>query len=457
MIRARLSQVAGALEATLAKGDAGFVGATIDTRALQAGELFVALRGERVDGHDFLDAAHRAGAAAALVERPVAIDLPQLVCANTRDALGALARWWRELSPAMVLGITGSNGKTTVKSLCAGILARAGRCHVNAGNLNNEIGMPLSLLRMAADTEFGVFEMGAGQPGDIAYLAGIAMPHIALVNNVAPAHLARMGSVERVAETKGAIYAALPASGAAVINADDAFARRFEQLAAGRRIIQFGLDRDADVTADIESLGAESRIRIGTPTGRLDVKLPLPGRHNVRNALAATALALAAGVSLDAIAYGLEHGTTAGGRLSRHPLARGATVIDDSYNANPGSVVAAIDTLVLEPGERWLVLGNMAELGADADALHAEVGRYARGAGIDRLYTVGSTSALASAAFGPLARHFQTHEEAVAALRADWREGVTVLVKGSRSSAMERVVQGLLKDGDTPRGAQHAA
>ena len=342
-----------------------------------------------------------------------------------------------------------------MKTLAASILSRGFRCHVNAGNLNNEIGLPLSLLRMPVQTEVAVLEMGAGKPGDIAYLAGIAQPDIALVNNVAAAHLARMGTLEGVAETKGAIYAALPPDGIAVINAECAFAERFAELARGRRIVRFALDRAADVTARIRTLGSSTRFELVVGAGVLDVDLPLAGRHNVRNALAAASLALAAGASLDAIRQGLEQVQGVSGRLTRHALGNGVTLIDDSYNANPGSVRAAIDTLALERGERWLVLGNMAELGPRAEQLHAEVGAHARASGIERLVTVGTLSAAASERFGANAEHHASHDEAIAALRAQLHPGATVLVKGSRSSAMERVVNALL--GKTDGENAHAA
>ena len=455
MIEARLSELAGVLETRLIKGDAAFAGVSTDSRTTKRGELFVALRGERHDAHDHAAQAVAAGAAALVVERELPLDAPQLVCLDTLEALGRIARSWRERSHARVVGITGSNGKTTVKTLAASILSRAFRCHVNAGNLNNEIGLPLSLLRMPASTEVAVLEMGAGKPGDIDYLAGIARPDIALVNNVAAAHLARMGSLDGVAETKGAIYAALPEDGIAVVNADCGYAKRFEQLAGARRVVRFALDRPADVTARIRTLGASTRFELVVGAGVLDVDLPLPGRHNVRNALAAAALGLAAGASLDAIRTGLEQVQGVAGRLTRHVLANGVVLIDDSYNANPGSVRAAIDTLAQEPGERWLVLGDMAELGEGTAALHGEVGAHARASGIERLVTVGTLSAAASARYGANAEHHATHEAAIASLRAQLARGATVLVKGSRSSAMEKVVHALL--GRANGGESHAA
>jgi UDP-N-acetylmuramoyl-tripeptide--D-alanyl-D-alanine ligase len=343
-----------------------------------------------------------------------------------------------------VVGITGSNGKTTVKTLAASILARHGRTHVSAGNYNNELGLPLSLLAMPADTQFAVLEMGAGKPGDIAYLAAIARPDISLVTLIAPAHLERMGSVEGVAETKGAIYQALPADGVAIINADDAFARFFGGLVGTRTVLRFGLDHPAEVGADLIELRPDgSRFTLRTPGASVEVALPLAGRHNIANALAATAIALALQVPLDTIVAGLQQAPGVAGRLRRAVQASGWTLIDDSYNANPSSMAAAIDTLRLASGERWLVLGDMAELGADARALHAGIGQRARERGIDRLFAVGPLSAATVDAFGAGAAHFADHSSLIAALRSQLHGGVTCLFKGSRSAAMEQVVKAL--------------
>ncbi len=428
-----------------------------DTRKPVAGAIFVALKGKNFDAHDYLAQAKAGGAAAALLARPADVDLPQVVVADTLLALGDLASAIRAQRRARVAAITGSNGKTTVKTLLASILAQCGKTHVNAGNLNNEIGLPLSILAMPEDARYAVLEMGAGKPGDIAYLAAVARPEIAVVNNVAPAHLERMGSLDGIAQTKAAIYAALPAHGIAVINADDSFADYFAGMAATRRVLRFGIERAADVRAEIRASGAHSEFALITPSGRIDVNLPLPGRHNVMNALAAAALALAFEAPLAAIKQGLETAAPVAGRLIRHAMPGGWSLIDDSYNANPGSAAAAIATLAAEPGETWLVLGDMRELGADADKLHAQIGALAKQSGIAHLYTVGERSAHASAAFGANARHFASQEELGAALAATVHPDTVVLVKGSRGSAMERVVRALLGNGNDRRGARHAA
>jgi len=443
-----LDEVAMWTHGTLHGAAAQVRGAGADTRALQPGMLFVALAGERVDGHDYLAQAMAAGAAGALVTRRMDAALAQVQVGDTLRALGDLASAARARSTAEVIGITGSSGKTTVKNLCAAIFAGIGSTHATQGNQNNEIGLPLSLLNMREDARYAVLEMGAGKPGDIAYLAAIGRPRVALVNNVAPAHLERLGSLEGVAETKGAIYAALPADGVAVINADDAFAAYFVALAGARRVLRFGGTTEADVyAAQVHSDLHGSRFVLHTPSGTAAVMLALPGAHNVRNALAAAALAHALDVAPAQIAQGLAQVSTQHGRLARRVMPGGWILLDDSYNANPASVAAAIDTLALAPGETWLVLGDLAELGPNAHALHAELGRKARVAGITRLWTVGRLSAAASTAFGVAANHFEDQAALAAALQAAAHAGVTCLVKGSRASAMERVIEQLEQTG----------
>jgi UDP-N-acetylmuramoyl-tripeptide--D-alanyl-D-alanine ligase len=452
----RLSAVALWTRGRLHGADAEVTGFAIDTRKLQPGDLFVALPGEHVDGHDFVAAAAAKGAVAALVTHPVAVDLPQVIVDDTQLALGDLASAVRAQRRVRVIGITGSNGKTTVKTLTASILSRHGRTHVNAGNYNNEIGMPLTLLAMPEDTEYAVLEMGAGKPGDIDYLAAIARPDIGLVNSIAAAHLERMGTIEGVAETKGALYTSLPADGVAIINVDDQrFAMFFAGLAGTRRVLSYGLDHRADIGADIiEERIDGTHFVLSTPHGDGDVQLPLAGRHNVANALAAAAIAVALDVPVETIVDGLSHVPHVPGRLNLEPMPGGWTLIDDSYNANPGSAAAAIDTLALARGERWLVMGDMAELGADTLALHAGIGALAHKRGIERLLAVGTKSAAAVDAYGAGAQHFATQEALIEAACAQIHEGVTVLVKGSRSSGMERVVAAMKSYAE---GASHAA
>jgi len=435
-----------------------------DTRTLAPGSLYVALRGDRFDGHDFAADAVARGASAMLVERLLDVALPQILVADTQHALGRIAHGMQRDRAAGVFAITGSNGKTSVKTLLLAILQQVARedrkvVYANPGNLNNEIGLPLAVLDAPEDADFAVYEMGAGKPGDIAYLTDIVRPRYALVNNIAPAHLERMGSLQGVAKTKGAIYAALPADGVAVINADDAFGIWFEQHIVGQpprcRVLRYGLDHSADVSAlAIRPSATGSQFLLTSPTGNVEIALALPGRHNISNALAAASLALAAGIGLDQIAQGLARAEPVPGRQVAHQLPNGAVLIDDSYNANPGSLAAAIDALAGGKDEGWLVLGDMRELGPDGQALHAQAGRRARDAGIKRLYTLGPLSAAASSAFGDGGRHFQDHDTLAAALASELHAGVRCLVKGSRGSAMDKIVKALLARGEeTPHVA----
>ena len=422
-------------------------GVATDTRALPGSDaLFIALKGERFDGHAHVRAAIDGGCVAALVSHELAVDAPQVIVADTERALGAFAAAVQRERHTKVLAITGSNGKTSVKTLLLSILQQLGGAYANPGNRNNEIGLPLAVLDAPDDARFAVYEMGAGKPGDIAYLTKIARPDVALVNNIAPAHLERMGSLQGVAETKGAIHEALPADGVAVVNADDSFAPSFIERAQGRRVLRFGIDAAAELQArDIQLVANGARFVLAAPTGDIAIALPMPGRHNVRNALAAAAMAIAVGASLEQVRAGLEAVQPVAGRLVAHALRSGAVLVDDSYNANPGSLAAGIDTLASSGDEAWLVLGDMRELGAGEIALHAQAGQQARAAGIVRLFALGDLSAHAVAAFGDGAQAFDSHEALADALAADLHAGVRVLVKGSRGSAMDRIVKALLQ------------
>ncbi|MGA9421501.1 MAG: UDP-N-acetylmuramoyl-tripeptide--D-alanyl-D-alanine ligase [Rhodanobacteraceae bacterium] len=459
MLNLRLTDIARWTSGRLLGADCRIDSVSTDSRTLAAGALFVALPGEHHDAHDFVAAASQNGAAAAMVSREIEVDLPQIIVPDPLLALGELARHVRSRSTACVVGITGSNGKTTVKTLLASILARRGPTHVNAGNFNNEIGLPLTLLAMPVDTEFAVLEMGAGKPGDIAYLAAIAKPTVAVINNVAAAHLERLGDLEGVAQTKGALISALPDDGVAVINLDDAFAETFIELAGARRIVGFGLDAAADISAHFVTGAPAGRFTLITPGGETAIELALPGRHNVMNALAACAAAFAvdARIPLDVVRDALGNARLLHGRLTRHAHASGAVIFDDSYNANPASFAAAIALLAAEPGETVLVMGDMAELGRDSEQLHFDTGALAKWSGIARLHAVGDLSRAAVAAFGDNARHHPDQAALIEALRADLRQGVTLLIKGSRSSAMDRVVAALIDGDQSERGGRHAA
>ena len=442
-----LAFIAQATGGRLVGADRMVDGVATDTRALPGGDaLFVALKGERFDGHAHVRAAIDGGCVAVLVAHELAVDAPQVIVADTERALGAFAAAVQRERHTKVLAITGSNGKTSVKTLLLSILQQLGGAYANPGNRNNEIGLPLAVLDAPDDARFAVYEMGAGKPGDIAYLTEIARPDVALVNNIAPAHLERMGSLLGVAETKGAIHDALPADGVAVVNADDSFAPSFIERAQGRRVLRFGIDAAAELQArDIQLVANGARFVLAAPTGDIAIALPMPGRHNVRNALAAAAMAIAVGASLEQVRAGLEAVQPVAGRLVAHALRSGAVLVDDSYNANPGSLAAGIDTLASSGDEAWLVLGDMRELGAGEIALHAQAGQQARAAGIVRLFALGDLSAHAVAAFGDGAQAFDSHEALTDALAADLHAGVRVLVKGSRGSAMDRIVKALLQ------------
>jgi UDP-N-acetylmuramoyl-tripeptide--D-alanyl-D-alanine ligase len=449
----RLSDLAAWCDARLQGADLRIERVGIDSRALPEGALFVALRGERFDGHDFAADALQGGAVAVLVERELTLDAPQLVVPDSQVALGRIAAGMASVRSTRLIGLTGSNGKTSVKTLTHAILSRVAPSYANPGNRNNEIGLPLALLDQPEDAVFGIYEMGAGQPGDIAYLAAIARPQVALVNNIGPAHLGRMGSLLAIARTKGAIYEALPQDGVAVINADDAFSLLFERMAGRRRILRFGIEASAEVRAERIALGPDgSRFDLVCPAGRVAVESPLPGRDNLMNALAAASLAVDA--PLAAIVEGIAKAESVPGRLQRHKLPGGGMLIDDSYNANPQSVAAAIAALAARPGQRILVLGEMRELGPDSARLHAEVGQGARQAGIEQLYTLGGDTAHTARAFGAGAHHFEALAELVEALFPHLSPESCVLVKGSRGAAMERVVQALLaRAGETSHAA----
>ncbi len=440
---ALLSDAAHAVGGVLHGADRRFTGASMDSRKLLADELFIALPGTRVDGHDFLAVARAQGAAAALVERKIDDPLPQLVVADARLALGRLAAWWRTHYTCPVVGLTGSNGKTTVKELLAAILEGCGATLATQGNLNNDIGLPLTLLRLRRSHRYAVIEMGANHPGEIEYLTRLTQPDVALINNAGPAHLEGFGSVEGVARAKGEIFSGLAATGVAVINADDAYAALWEQRAAAHRCVRFGLSADAEVRAHWEGGAVGSRLHVHTPAGSVHATLHLPGQHNVLNALAATAAALAVNVKLRDVVLGLESACAAPGRLQIKAGRNDARVIDDTYNANPASVQAALEVLAAGRGRRVLVLGDLAELGDDTVALHRNIGAAAAAAGIDALYTVGTLSAHAADAFGREHRHFTNQEELMAYLIPLLALGTTLLVKGSRSARMERVVSAL--------------
>lgn len=435
----------------LGDGEARFDSVSTDTRTLRAGALYFALRGDRFDGHDFTAEALERGAAALVVERPIEPSLPQVLVADTRRALGFAAAGWRSRFHPPLIAVTGSNGKTTVTQMIAAILAAAhGEAHrlATRGNLNNDIGLPLMLFEMQSHHRAAVLELGMNHPGEIEYLAELARPTVALVNNAQREHQEFLQGVEATAHENGAVITALPPDGIAVFPADDDCAPIWRALAGDRRVFDFGLSGPAAITATWTEAADASILAIDTPVGPIALRLPLAGIHNIRNALAAVAASLAVDIAPDAIQRGLEAFTPVAGRGVQARTLAGALVIDDSYNANPDSVRAAIDLLAGRPGTRVLILGDMGEVGVEGPAFHREVGCYAAERHIDALLCLGELCRHSAEAFrdsgGAEGHHYQTLDALLAAAR-DWnRTGATLLVKGSRFMRMERVVQALL-------------
>jgi UDP-N-acetylmuramoyl-tripeptide--D-alanyl-D-alanine ligase len=444
-----LADCAARVGGRLTAADAVFDGVVTDSRGSCRGQLFVALRGERFDGHDYVANAAANGAAAAMVDHPLDCDLPQWVVPDTLAGLGRLAAAWRERIPARVVAITGSNGKTTVKEMVAAIFSRAGRTRATTGNLNNHIGMPLTLLA-ARDEDYLILEMGANHHGEINAMTRIARPEAALITNAGRAHLEGFGTVAGVARAKGEIAAGLPADGTFIFMAGTPWTPLWHVLACGRRALTFGSSPDARVRADDAAVelvwdqaGFRTRFEADADGRPLTIELGLAGRHNVRNALAAIAMATALDVSEQAIRDGLAGLRPVRRRLQPRRTADGIRLIDDTYNANPDSLLAAIAVLTAVAGRHTLVMGDLGELGADELSLHRQMGEAARTAGVDALFAVGRLSAAAVEGFGEGARHFADQAALVGALRPRLGPGDLVLVKGSRLSAMERVADAL--------------
>ena len=447
-----LAQACSLLPGATLVGDGGVAFARVhsDTRSLRRGDLFVALKGDRFDAHDFLAQAREAGAVAALAERGLqAAGLPGLQVADALAGLQQLAAAWRRRFELPLIAVTGSNGKTTVTQMVASILraAHAAAAFATEGNLNNHIGLPLTLLRLRDVHRLGVVELGMNHPGEIALLARIAAPTVALVNNAQREHQEFIATVEAAARENGAVIESLGPKGIAVFPADDDFTPLWRQLAGSRSVWTFALQGEADVRADASWQGDHWALQLHTRAGTAKAVLRMAGRHNLKNALAATAGALAAGVALAHVVSGLQAFEPVKGRSRLHALQRGAqalTLVDDSYNANPDSVRAAIDVLATLDGPRWLVLGDMGEVGALGPQFHAEVGEYARQRGVEHFWTVGELCVHAAAAYGRAARQFASVESLLAAL-GDAPAVSSLLVKGSRFMRMERVVQALVE------------
>ena len=447
MIELTLNEVAPVLGATILGHNVKFKGCSTDTRRLKPGAIYVALRGEHFDGHHFIQEAQQQGASAVIVEQPVVSDLPILQVTNTRKALGDLAGFWRQRFKLPVVAITGSNGKTTTKEMLKRILANQGSVLASQGNFNNDIGVPLTLFDLQAEHRYAIIEMGANHPGEIAYLSQIAQPTVATITQCAPAHLEGFKNVEGVALAKGEIFSNLTTSGVAVINNDDPYAKLWHQLATRHSIHRFAIDNPAEVKAlKIQLNHQSSDFILTTNHDDITIHLPLPGRHNVMNALAASACALACGCSLDAIQQGLQNMQPVQGRLQLSQGLNNTHLIDDTYNANPASLSAALAVLNNNPPPHWLILGDMNELGAQRLEFHQQAGQQAREFGVERLWAIGEMSRLAVQSFGKGGNHFEHHQDLIDALRAQLPTGATLLVKGSRSMQMETVVKALQED-----------
>jgi UDP-N-acetylmuramoyl-tripeptide--D-alanyl-D-alanine ligase len=448
-----LLDAAQAAGGVLSGENLAFAAVSTDSRTLSAGALFVALRGPNFDGRDFVAAAAARGAVAALVDEAVPLPLPQIVVPDTLRALQQLGQAWRETFALPVVGVAGSNGKTTVKEMTAAILSQSGPCLATQGNLNNHIGVPLTLMRLESMHRSAVIEMGANRIGDVAELVPLARPTVGLITNAGAEHLEGFGDLDGVAKGEGEMLACLDSGATAIINADDAYADYWHGVARAKQVLTFGTrsgtdGRLPDFTAlgqvqTIEQGGFVTRFRLLCPLGERAILLHAGGGHNIVNALAAAAAASAAGASLEDIGAGLEDFRAVAGRLQLKAGARGSWIIDDSYNANPSSVRAGLEVLRALSGRTWLVLADMAELGDHAQGSHAEIGDFARACGVEHLFATGTESAHAVASFGPGGEWFADAEALIARVLPLLTAGVTVLVKGSRVNRLERVVRAL--------------
>ena len=462
MSQARFTMASLAQQVTgrLCGADVEFTSVSIDSRSLSSGALFVALRGPNFDGHAFAESAVKQGAVGLLVDHELSVSVPQVIVPDVMNALSTSASQWRQHFTYPVIAVTGSNGKTTTKEMLGSILSQRGEALVTRGNLNNHIGVPLTLLMLNADHSGAVIEMGANHLGEIAHLAALAKPTIGLVTNVGAAHLEGFGGLEGIARGKGELFEALTENDIAIINADDEYAGYWRAHCGTKKIFTFGIDQPADFTASKvlahhDETGFHTRFELATPSGVCSVSLQLAGIHNLRNALAAAAAAYAAGATLNQIQAGLDAMRPVGGRLQPKPALHGAFMIDDSYNANPNSVRAGIDALKSRGGRRWLIFGDMLELGSDSVALHKEIGAYAKAAGIERLFAIGRDAQHTVNVFGAGAEWFGSLDQLIKEAQSTLEPGVTVLIKGSRGNRLERAVVALSVAGTAVMSTGH--
>ena len=452
MISMRLSEAAAGVEGELSGLDTLFTGCSIDSRSIRNGELFIALHGKHFDGHSFIQSARDAGASAALVEQnDTTDDLPYVIVKNSRAAMAKLASQWRGVFSIPVIAVTGSNGKTTVKEMITSILNISAPVLSTTGNLNNEIGVPLTLFGLDNKHRYAVIEMGANHTGEIAFLSNIARPTVALITQCAPAHLKGFGSIEGVAQAKAEIYSGLTKAGIAVVNADDHYANIYKDSAKYNPQISFGIKKQADVSADniiFDHEYSKTSFMLHASTGSISISLSLLGHHNVMNSLAAAASCIAINIPLETIQTGLEKVSSIKGRMYLKSSKNGIRIFDDTYNANPGSLSAGLEVLSRYPGRKWLVLGDMGELGTSEKELHQRAGETIRNYGIERLYTLGELARFSSESFGSGAIHFDHIDQLVSSLKDDLPAETTLLVKGSRAMEMDRIVSNLTEGSD---------
>jgi UDP-N-acetylmuramoyl-tripeptide--D-alanyl-D-alanine ligase len=440
-----LLSIANAVQGQLLGENAVVKGITTDTRTASNDELFIALHGPNFDGHDYIEQAAEQGVAAVLVAHKVSTSLPQIVVNDTRIALGKLANAWRMQFSIPLIAITGSNGKTTVKELATSIMSQQHNVLATKGNLNNDIGVPLTLLQISPEHSAAVIEMGANHPKEIEYLTHIARPTVALITNAGPAHLEGFGDLDGVAKAKGEIYSSLTENDSAIINKDDKYQEYWQSLCEGKNVYTFGLKSHADFSA----IKQGEKTVISGPNGSITVKYDLPGEHNLLNALAATAACSAAGVNLDDIKNGLESVKAVSGRLQLKKGKSGSQIIDDTYNANPGSLKVALQVLKELPGTHFLALGDMGELGKVAEQLHIDAGEQARESGVDKLYAIGKFAKFSAQSFGKEGYAFDDQPSMISEIESHLSDDVTLLVKGSRLMKMENIVNALAANGES--------
>lgn len=449
MIQMQLSEAAEVLHTGLCGVDRSFIGCGTDSRTLKQGELFIALQGENFDGHKFLDKAIESGAVAAMLEHdPGHSRLPFILVQDTKGAMGKLASSWRSKFTLPLIAVTGSNGKTTVKEMLASILSQHAQVLATSGNLNNDIGVPLTLFGLHGQHKYAVIEMGANHPGEIAKLTAMARPDVALITLCAPSHIEGFGSIDGVAKAKAEIFSGLGADGIAIINLDDKYASQWQLIASEHQQLSFGIDEAADIRArnvQLDKVSGNGRFILTTAEAEIEIELKLLGLHNIKNALAAAACCIALDIPLNQIRDGLDIMHAVKGRMQIKSGTKQTRIIDDTYNANPASLAAAIESACASSERCWLVLGDMGELGDTAISSHIHAGKLARASGIERLYLVGELATYAAEAFGRGARHFADKESLTSTLMQEVEEGLTILIKGSRSMAMEKVVQALVQ------------